>query len=358
MNDTRSPSSRPLRVAIVGCGHVGLAEHLPAIRNAGGEVAALIDPREQADREAAEQHRVPHAMGSLRDALSRVDFDIVAISAPSAAHRELALESIAAGKHLYLEKPPTRNAREIADVLNAARAAGVCMIAGSNHPYRQNVIHLRDRIAPGQLGEVYAIDCFKLRRAACPIDWGTETYPQGVGFYSSVHRLDVALYLLGSPEPESVSARTYNHFTHEKSRNAGIASPSGLVEDSVIATVHFRNGCTLTLRDIHSAHMAEPNDMQCWFGQMSVFGTRAGATLHPLAIYRTEPHDAQSIEIPSVNNDLHASHHPAYVQLFDWIRGGPAPEGTPGRALLLMRLIDALYVSARSGGQQVRFDAQ
>jgi predicted dehydrogenase len=355
MTPKNRATSDPLRVAIVGCGHVGLAEHLPAVRKAGGEIVALVDSRDRVAHDAAHVHRVPYATTSLTEALAGVDFDVVAVSAPSEVHRALALEAIAAGKHLYLEKPPTRNAAEITEVVAAARAAGACMIAGSNHPFRQNVTHLRDRIASGHLGDVYAVDCFKLRRAACPVDRGTESYDQGVGFYSSVHRLDVALYLLGSPEPESVCARTYNHFTLEKSRAAGIDAPSGRVEDSIIATIHFRDGCTLTLRDIHSAHMAEPNDMQCWFGDMTIFGTHAGATLHPLTIYRTDPSDAQSIEIPSVNNDLHASHHPAYVQLFDWIRTGRAPEGTPDRAVMLMRLIDAMHASARANGRQIRF---
>jgi predicted dehydrogenase len=343
-------------VAIVGCGHVGIAEHLPAIRKAGGEVVALVDSRRQMVQEAARMYHVPVALEDLDTLLQNVDVDVVAISTPSDSHRELALRCISAGKHLYLEKPPTRNATEIAEVVEAARAAGVCMIAGSNHPYRENVAHLRQRIAAGELGSIYAIDCLKLRRTACPADRGTEEHDQGVCFYSSVHRLDVALYLLGAPDPEFVVARTYNHFTLEKSRADGVRSPSGRVEDSIIATIHFRSGCTLTLRDIHSAHMLEPNDMQCWFGEMSIFGTRGGGTLHPLTIYRTDHNGAQAIEIPAVNNDLHASHHPAYVRLFDWIRGGPAPEAVASRPVLLMKLIDAIYDSARQNVAQIRIE--
>lgn len=341
------------RVGIIGCGHVAVREHLPAVRNAGGEVVALVDVNEPLAAEQARLLHVPHVFADLTSMLKKVEVDVVALCTPSQTHHRLALEAIAAGKHLYIEKPMTENARQLTEVIEAAEKAGISFLAGSNHPYRDNVVHLRRRIAAGELGDIYALDCFKLRTDAVPLDDGRATRPIGVGFYSSVHRIDVALYLLGVPEVAWVSARTYNHFALARAAREGIEKPSGTVEDSIIATIHFKNGCTLTLRDIHGAHMEEPNFMQCWFGDMTLLGTRAGARLHPLTIYRTAPGGGQQIEIPQVNNDVHTSHNPAYRYFFNCLREGVKPEGAGHRALQVMRILDAFFESAARDGEQV-----
>lgn len=353
MNEApHAPRTRP-SVAIVGCGRVGLREHLPGVRAAGGDVVALVDTQPGLAAAAAREHGVPRAFEDLGALLRDARPEVVAVCTPSAAHRDVALAALDAGCHLYLEKPPTVSAGQMQDVAARARERRACVLAGSHHPYRENVRHLRDRIAAGDLGEIYALECRKLRRAACPPDRGTETHPQGVAFFSSVHRLDVALFLLGNPPVHAVSARTWTHFSVAAARAAGVHTPSGLVEDAVLALVHFGNGCSLSLADIHAAHAEEPNDMQCWFGDFRVLGTRRGARLHPLALFETRGDGGVLVEEPAVNNDLHAGHAPAYRFLFDHVRRGTPPEGTLERAVATMRLVDAIHASARDGGRTV-----
>jgi|GEM_PF-4471274 len=335
-----------MKVAIVGCGHVATHEHIPGIRRAGGEVVALVDSQPGRASAAAAASGVPAAFESSAEMLARTKADVVAVCAPPEAHHAVALEAIAAGRHVYLEKPPTASADQIAEVARAATQAGVCLLAGSHHPYRANVRLLREKIRAGELGTVYAVDCFKLRRAAAPADRPDLTQPQGVAFFSSVHRLDVVLYLLGNPGVLSVSARTYGHFVNAETVRRTGRPASGAIEDTLIALIQFDNGCTLTLRDMHAAHMEEPNHMQCWFGDLTVFGTRGGARLHPLTLFETLPDGGQRVAEPAVSNDLHDSHYPAYRCLFECIREGRQPEGSPERAVLTMRLIEAIYSAA------------
>lgn len=341
------------RVAIIGLGSVALNQHIPAVRKAGGEVIALVDVVPGMAAKAAADKGVPHAFESVEAMLSDAEVDLVSVCTPSIFHHQVAMAAIAAGKHLFVEKPACANAAEITEVAAAAEAAGLCLLAGSHHPYRENVTHLRDRIEGGDLGEVYAIDCFKLRRAAAPLDRGHEKRPQGVAFFSSVHRIDVSLFLMGNPRPRFVTARTYNHFALDKAEREGVLNPSGLVEDSLIATIHFENGCTLTLRDIQTAHMEEPNEMHCWFGDLTVLGTLGGARLHPLTIFETLPDGGQLVSHPSVSSDLNAGHYPAYAYLFECLRSGERPVASPARAINAMRILDAIYASASQGGRQV-----
>jgi len=340
------------RVGLVGAGWVALREHLPNSRYAGGSVTALCDVIPGRAAELAETHRIPRAYTDYRELVADPEVDIVAICTGPGAHREIALAAVAAGKHVFMEKPPTRTAEEMREVGAAAERAGVCMLAGSMHPYRENVVELRRRIAAGDLGEVYAIDCFKLRRNNPPKDAPQAEGPNGVASGSTVHRIDVSLYLLGCPQAAFVTARFYDHHVRAATEAAGEAF-SGLCHDSVIATVHFENGCTLTIRDLLAAHMSEPNFMQCWFGDLTVYGSKAGAHLHPLTLYQNLPDGGQRVEVPAVNNDLRESHGPAYAYLFDCIERGVKPDQSPERAAQVMAIHDAIYASAAQNGRQV-----
>lgn len=98
--------------------------------------------------------------------------------------------------------------------------------------------------------------------------------------------------------------------------------------------------------------------MQCWFGDLTVFGTRAGARLHPLTLFETQPDGSQCSSEPAVSNDLHDSHYPAYSHLFACIREGRRPEGSPARAVATMRLLEAIYRSSASSGQAVSVSSE
>ncbi len=344
-------------VGIVGSGVVALKEHLPGVRRAGGEVVALCDsvPGRAADQ--AEEHRVGRAYTDYHELCRDEEVDIVAVCTPSGVHREIALAALGAGKHVFMEKPPTQTAAEIREVAEASEAAGRYVLAGSHHPYRENVTALRDRIRAGELGEIYHVDCFKLRRDAIGPDDPEARGPHGITHGSTVHRIDVCLYLLGLPRVERVTARFYGHFIRQKTEAAG-REYKGLAHDTVVANLQLESGATITVRDMLAAHMEEPNFMQTWFGEIRVFGSEGGAQLHPLTIYQNERDGSQRMEVPPVNNDLHEGHYPAYRYLFGCLDAGQKPEDTPERAVAVMEVIDAIYESALNGGRQVMVPVQ
>ena len=344
--------STPPRVGIVGTGHIAMREHIPGIRDAGGQVVALADKAAGVAEKVAAAHGIQFSHTDYRALVNDPQIDVVAICTPPEVHCEIALAAIAAGKHVFMEKPPTTGAHEIRAVAEAARQARRILLAGSHHPYRENVTWLRDHIAAGRLGEVYAVDCFKLRRDNAPPDRPDAVKPHGITSGSTVHRIDVALYLLGLPRVSSVVARTYGHFMRQADERAGIPC-TGLGHDSLIATLHLANGGTITLRDMLAAHMEEPNFMQCWFGDLTVFGSHAGARLHPLTLFQNQTDGSQRITVPPVSNDLHQGHAPAYRHLFACMREGRIPADSPARAVAVMEVIDAIYASAAAAGRQV-----
>jgi predicted dehydrogenase len=345
---------KQIRVGIVGAGGVADYGHLPGIRDAGGVVAAVADLDPAKARAMADRHQIGRWYDSHHKLLGDGSIDVVAVCTQSSAHAGIAIDALRAGKHVFIEKPPTESAAQMASVAAVAREAGRYVIAGSHHPCRENVSRLREMIAAGELGEIYAVECRKLRSQTFPDDDETVTLPGGTGRDSSVHRLDVALFLLGVPAIRSVVARTNNHFVMDKARREG-RKASGLIDDTVFAFVEFVDGCTFTLRDVGDSHFPLPTTEHWLFGEFRVYGTRAAADLHPLRVYRKRPDGQVDVTMPGVDHFLHAGHAPTYRHLFDCIRTGREPEGTLDRAVALMTLLDAIYDSAGRGGEQIRF---
>src|SRR5262245_29152709 len=113
-----------LRAIVVGT-NFGCLTHVRALRAAGFDVAALVgrDPSKTAAR--AERVGIPLAATSLGDALTASDADAVIVATPPHTHAPLALEAIAAGRHVLCEKPFASDVAEARQMLEAAEAAGV-----------------------------------------------------------------------------------------------------------------------------------------------------------------------------------------------------------------------------------------
>jgi predicted dehydrogenase len=119
--------------AVVGTGF-GCRVHVPALRNAGFDVVALVGQDMARTARRAERLGIPYACTSLGDALARSDVDAVTIATPPDSHAPLVLAACAAGRHVVCEKPFALDADEAARMLAAAEAAGVVHSVG--HEFR------------------------------------------------------------------------------------------------------------------------------------------------------------------------------------------------------------------------------
>ena len=80
--------------------------------------------------------------------------ELVSITMPNSMHREVALAAIAAGKHLWVEKPVGRGVQDTADVAEAARRAGVLTGVGFCYRFAPAVQHARSLVREGAIGDV------------------------------------------------------------------------------------------------------------------------------------------------------------------------------------------------------------
>lgn len=116
--------SRPIRIALVGIGKIARDQHVPALaRNPAFELVATVSGSgaQVGDRP------VFRDLPALID--SGLDVDAVALCTPPQVRRVAALQAIAAGLHVFLEKPPGATLAEVELLRHAAEQAGRTLFA-------------------------------------------------------------------------------------------------------------------------------------------------------------------------------------------------------------------------------------
>jgi predicted dehydrogenase len=118
------------------------------------ELACLADITEAAAAKAAAALGFARSTGDWRALVADPEIDVVNITAPNAFHKEMALAAIAAGKHVYCEKPLAPLASDAREMAEAAEAKGVKTQVGFNYLCNPMFGLARDMIAAGELGEI------------------------------------------------------------------------------------------------------------------------------------------------------------------------------------------------------------
>ncbi|MCU0797050.1 MAG: Gfo/Idh/MocA family oxidoreductase [Akkermansiaceae bacterium] len=121
-----------IKVGVIGAGGM-LRYHAEGFRKAGATVAAVADPAPGAAERAAKQWGIPGVFESVEAMLTGADLDAVSIIVPNKFHKPLAIQCLAAGKHVFSEKPPALNAAEVQEMIDAANAAGKKLMFNFNN---------------------------------------------------------------------------------------------------------------------------------------------------------------------------------------------------------------------------------
>jgi predicted dehydrogenase len=198
-----------LRIGLIGSGFMGKA-HAFGYATATRvfdlpyelELHTIADVNDLAATKAAAALGFSRATAEWRSLVADPDIDVVNITAPNALHKEMALAAIAAGKHVYCEKPLAPLAADAREMTDAAERAGVKTQVGFNYLCNPMLSLAREMIAAGDLGEirgyrgVHAEDY--MADSAGPFTFRHD--PAGGGALADIgsHALATAEFLMGS----------------------------------------------------------------------------------------------------------------------------------------------------------------
>lgn len=117
----------PTRVAIIGCGQIAVAGHLPAFAAAAHAGLCQVVGVGDVSRVRAEAAARPYdiaAFTGVDELLHRTQPTVVCIATPPSSHHDLVLQALDAGCHVLCEKPVAMNLSEATAMVTAAAHAG------------------------------------------------------------------------------------------------------------------------------------------------------------------------------------------------------------------------------------------
>ena len=337
-----------LRVGVIGLGmgraHIkGWREH-PQV-----EVVAIADPDAARLELVGEEFGIAGCYASAAALLDNTQLDVVSICTPNKFHKELTLAALAAGCHVLCEKPMAMNAQEGREMLDAANAAGKRLMINFSYRFSAASRALKTQVDAGLFGDFYFGRSVWHRRRGMPGfgGWfGTKALAGGGPLIDlGVHRLDLALWLMGYPQPTWVMGSTYNPIASDLAQKAGKTFD---VEDLAAGFIRFDNGATLALEASWAANIQEAELMET-----RLLGTKAGLLQKNLQEgYTFDAHVFTEVNGAPVNMHMCPPTAPAHSAMYDYaqaiLSGQPHPAGAE-QGLIVMQILDALYESARTG---------
>jgi len=166
-------------------------------------------------QETARSSGFERAYRDYDELLADDEVDVVDLVTPNAGHREQILGAMKAGKHVLCEKPLVLNAREAAELEEAARESRVRIGMVFNYRFIPAVMKAKEMIGQGLLGEVYSFrgEYFHTgyQNPERPFSWRMDFNQSGGGALADlgIHVIDLIRYLLGDFDSVRADLKTY-----------------------------------------------------------------------------------------------------------------------------------------------------
>jgi predicted dehydrogenase len=201
---------KTLNVGIVGCGLIG---HKRAKALGPHRLVAVADAVSKRAHELASEHPGATVFEDWRRLVKCAEVDAVVVATTHDALAAVTLAAVKAGKHVLVEKPAARSAKELGPVIAAAKKKRVIVQVGFNHRFHPALQKARELVDSGTLGELMyvrgryghggRIGYEKEWRANKKISGGGELLDQGA------HLIDLSRWFLGEFSMAEGHVNTY-----------------------------------------------------------------------------------------------------------------------------------------------------
>ncbi len=341
--------SSKLRVGIVGAGGIARTLHIPGWQRIPDvEIAAVSDINPKAAELVGQQFNVPNVFTDFRKLVAMKDLDVVVVCTPNKAHTPVVLGALAYKKHVICEKPLATTPREVEQMMSAADKARRLLSVVQNHRYRGISQAVKGWITAGNLGQVYYARAWALRRNLLPVAHGfisKKLSGGGVCMDMGVHCLDMAMWLMDFPEPQSVTGLAGAFL-------AGTDIMPGAwgewdrqvfnVEDFACGMIRFKNDAVLTLETSWLAHLPEREVINCM-----LLGTLAGISWPGGIISTTSGRallDASLQPLPA----LESGHWTQIQEFYSAVTTGTPVPVPADQSLKTIKILDGIYRSQKT----------
>jgi predicted dehydrogenase len=355
--DKKEYSGKKLRVALVGCGgisniHLSTYKKFPDV-----EVVAGVDIRPERLEWVRENHGVTDVYKDWREMLKKVKPDAVDVCTPNGVHMPAVIDALNAGCHAMTEKPMAMSTKECEKMIAAAEKNKKKLAVGFQQRYHPNTTFINNAREEGRLGKIMFVKCQALRRRGIP-NWGVfgQKKLQGGGpmIDIGVHVIEMAHYMMGSPEPIAASGNTWTYHGNKPSTVAS-AWPNWdyktyTVEDLAIGQIRFDNGAILQIEASFVAHI----EKDTW--NVTIMGDKGGASFDPPMLF-SDQHNFMTNTVPTFTGkgDFDAMFESKLRNFVDGCLYNKPLMADGYAGLAVQKMLDGVYRSAEAG-KEVRID--
>jgi predicted dehydrogenase len=333
--------TRTYRTAIVGTGAIAAA-HAQAVRAVPkrARLVAAVDVDTQRAKDFAREWDVPATYAGLGELLADGTVDLVHVCTPPRWHVPIAVECLAAGVSVLVEKPPTLSLAELDELIAAERRSTARVISVFQHRFGSGAVRLRRLAAAGTLGRPLLATCDTLwyrDNAYFAVPWRGSWAEEGGGptMGHGIHQFDLLLSVLGRWEQVSaVAARQARPTETEDVSMALVTFANGAVASVVNSLVSPREKSALRF-DYEYATV----ELDHLYGYRDADWTITPAPGRPdvASAWAGDGHD-----VPS-------GHEAQLVAVLDALDRGQPPPVTLDDARDTMEFVAAVYASAFTG---------
>jgi UDP-N-acetylglucosamine 3-dehydrogenase len=283
-----------LGVAVIGVGQMG-ARHLEtwdSLQQA--TVVAVADSDEERARRCVRRRPIA-VYADWRELLGRADVDAVSIAVPSEHHAAVALDALAAGKHVLVEKPIATSVSDALRMAAAARHSERKLMVGHVERFNPAARKVAEIVAAGGLGQIYRVQA--VRAGMLP----GRIVDAGVALDLATHDLDVMQHVLGRDITRVYAEGTrVRHPSHEDMiaclLRFGDDGPLGLLDVNWLTpekrrelTIVGEGGLLTAFYLTQDVWLVEPGSGSVSWGELARMRGDVEGTVVRLAMRKQEP---------------------------------------------------------------------
>jgi predicted dehydrogenase/threonine dehydrogenase-like Zn-dependent dehydrogenase len=241
-----SRAGTPFTVGVIGAGNFGTRTLIPAIAAAGGRLRVVASGRGLSAAVAAQRSGFEMAATDVDAILADAAVDTLVILTRHDSHADLARRGLAAGKHVFVEKPLALTHEELAQVREAAERSDRILTVGFNRRFAPLAERLHRELAArgGPASLILTVNAGRI-----PRDHWTQDPAVGGGRIvgEACHFVDLARKLVGAP------------IVHAHATAAGNGA-GGTIDDIAHLSLAFADGSTAVVHYLANGHAGFPKE--------------------------------------------------------------------------------------------------
>jgi predicted dehydrogenase len=338
-----------VRFGVVGVGAGVFKMHAPAIGSDAIEVVGVSDINVEAAERRAEELGCPF-FADHRELLAATRPDVAVVLAPHPFHASVALDCLAAGAHVLVEKPIAVQVADADRMIDAAGRAGRLLAVNLQQRTRPEIRTARKLIESGRLGDIQRVEMVAIwtRPASyyAQASWRGTWKGEGGGVLmnQAPHSLDLVCHLAGGPSRVVAWNRNLFHSIETEDTSLALLEwPNGALGNVLVTTAQAGDAERLEIAGTRGVLQLNRGGLRF---------LEADTDLRDFLATSPNPYGKPVLQPRDLTLESGGGDHVAiYTNLLDAIHNGTplVADGAQGR--MSLELSNALIYSSHTGQQ-------